>query len=464
MASREEISLFSHLMRRAGFGENRRNIEALAEQNYEDVVESLIEPGDEPRVDEYRMYRYHPINARYPKEAHWLYYMVNSTRQLEEKVTLFWHHVFATGTVKAGEYEMATQIELFRKLGMGSYKNILVAIAKSPAMIYWLDNNENHKREPNENWGRELLELFSLGVGHYSEDDVKACARAFTGWTANIKLRGTAWGPVPSIFEYKPEDHDDGEKTFLGKTGQFNGEDIINIILDQPATSNFIARHLYNFFVADEPQVPAWPFKNPSDPDAVEILAQTLVENDYEIKPVLRILFNSSFFKEALYQKVRSPAEVVANTLRFVDDMRGPDPRWGEMPLETGYMGQILMDPPSVEGWHTGKEWINSGAFINRVNFVADRIKDITLPGIQDVIRRISESNGSAMSPSELVDQCLDMMGPLTVDPETHDELLEQAEYSAPISWSSKEEYAASSRLVSDIMALIAGTREYQMG
>ncbi|SVD26477.1 uncharacterized protein METZ01_LOCUS379331 [marine metagenome] len=234
--------------------------------------------------------------------------------------------------------------------------------------------------------------------------------------------------------------------------------------MKQPATSNFIARHLYNFFVADEPQVPAWPFKNPRDPDAVEILAQTLVENDYEIKPVLRILFNSSFFKEALYQKVRSPAEVVANTLRFVDDMRGPDPRWGEMPLETGYMGQILMDPPSVEGWHTGKEWINSGAFINRVNFVADRIKDITLPGIQDVIRRISESNGSAMSPSELVDQCLDMMGPLTVDPETHDELLEQAGYSAPISWSSKEEYAASSRLVSDIMALIAGTREYQMG
>ena len=470
MATKEDIALFSHLIRRAGFGGSRRDIEALAERDYEDVVEDLVEPGDEPAIDEYRLYRYHPMTETLMRDvangqAHWLYHMVNSTRPLEEKMTLFWHHVFATGDTKImNTYEMTTQIKMLRKLAMGNYKDLLLELAKNPAMIYWLDNNENHKREPNENWARELLELFSMGVGHYSEDDVKECARAFTGWTSTMKLRGTAWGPVPRLFQYKAEDHDDGEKTFLGKTGRFNGEDIIDVVLEQEATPRFIARHLYNFFVADEPQVPAWPFEDPRDPEAIETLAKAIVDAGYEMKPVLRVLFNSDFFKEALYRKVRNPAEVVAGTLKFVGDMTGPDPRWGELPHETEYMGQTLMDPPSVEGWHTGKEWINSGAFMNRVNFVADRVKDPSLPGVKDVIRRIAESNGSAMTPEELVDHCLDFMGPLTVEPDTHNELVEQAEVDGQVSWTTDEDYAVSSRRVGDVMALIAGTREYQMG
>ena len=230
-------------------------------------------------------------------------------------------------------------------------------------------------------------------MGHYTEDDVKECARAFTGWTSTSKLASTPWGPVPMLFEYKAEDHDPGDKSFLGHTGNFNGGDAIDVILRQPATPRFVARHLYNFFVADEPQVPAWPFEPPRDPSAVETLAGTLVASDYEMKPVLRTLFNSGFFKEATFQKVKSPAEVFAGTLRLVDDMRGPDTRWGEVPPESEYMGQAILDPPSVEGWHTGREWINSGALMNRVNFVADRVRNTELPGVMDIVRRIAESD-----------------------------------------------------------------------
>ena len=140
-------------------------------------------------------------------------------------------------------------------------------------MIYWLDNCENHAYAVNENWGRELLELFSMGVGNYTEADVLECSRAFTGWTIQPKLPRGPLGRHDWFFEYREEDHDDGEKTFLGQTGNFDGGDIIRIICEQPATSRFIARHLYNFFVADEAQVPAWSVTPPLDPEAVEFLA-----------------------------------------------------------------------------------------------------------------------------------------------------------------------------------------------
>ena len=472
MASDAKLGLMAHLMRRAGFGASRCELEELAERRYEDVVEELVQPTEESAIDEYSLYRYHPMTETLAShitdgQLHWLYHMVNSTRPLEEKMTLFWHQVFATGDAKVmTTYEMATQIKMFRRLGMRSYKDLLVAVAKNPAMIFWLDQNENHKREPNENWGRELLELFSIGVGSYTEMDVKECAHAFTGWTSTSRLLSVPWGPIPMEFQYRAEDHDRGDKSFLGHLGMFNGEDVIDVIIRQPATARFLARHLYNFFVADEPQIPAWPFDPPRDPAAVETLAGALVDADYEMKPVLRTLFNSDFFKEATFQKVRSPAEVFAGTLRLVDDMRGPDVRWGELPPEATYMGQAIMDPPSVEGWHTGKEWINSGALMNRVNFVADRVRNTELPGVSDIVRRVAPmpNRGSSMTADALVDRCLELIGPLEVEEETRRELVEQVADGGPISWGTDEAYASSTRLVGDVLALIAGTREYQMG
>jgi uncharacterized protein (DUF1800 family) len=469
MARREDIALMAHLMRRAGFGATRDEIEKLVERGYEETVEQLVNPQDQPLVDEYVLYRYHPITeipgaAATPGQARWLYHMVTTERPLQEKMTLFWHHVFATGNSKVDNcHHLIAQIEMFREHGMGNYQELLVRLAKDPAMIFWLDNNENHKRAPNENWGRELLELFSMGVGNYTETDVFECSRAFTGWTISPAMPRFPYGRFPWEFEYRPEDHDFTEKTFLGHTGNFNGEDIIDIIVRQPACTRFIARHLYNFFVADEPQVPAWQIEPPRDPEAIEVLSGSLVDAGHEIRPVLRTLFNSDFFKESTYQKVKSPVEAVVGTLRLTQDLQGPDPRLEDMANQPGYMGQAILDPPSVEGWYTGKEWISSGSLVKRVNFVAERVGDIELPGVQSMVEKVA-SNGTEMTAGNLVDRCLDMMGPLEVVESTRKGLLAQAERGGTISYATDEQYADFSRRVTRMLALIAATREYQFG
>lgn len=472
MASREDIALMSHLMRRAGFGSRIPELEALVSQGYEAIVEQLVNPENQFDIDEAIFFRYHPqaelINPQINPHAqlNWLYRMVNTKRLLQEKMALFWHHVFATGNDKVGDaYAMHSQVEMFRSHGMGNYKDLLLQLARNPAMIYWLDNQENHKRAPNENWGRELLELFSMGVGHYTEEDVFECSRAFTGWTFTGRVIGIQLGPVPWKFGYRAEDHDNGEKTFLGHTGNFDGEDIIDIIVQQPACARFMMRHLYNFFVADEPEVPKWPDVPARDPVAIDLLSEVFVESGYEMKPVLRTLFNSDFFKEAMYQKVKSPVEVVVGTLKLTGDLEGPDPRWGEIIDETASMGQDILNPPSVEGWHTGKEWINSGALINRVNFVADRVRDTDLPGVKDIIKNVSLNvsfEESEVSSEEFVNRCLDQMGPLKVKDEVHAELVAHVGADGPISLPTDGNDLEFEKRVADLLALIAGTKEYQ--
>ncbi|MCL0029075.1 DUF1800 domain-containing protein [Dehalococcoidia bacterium] len=458
MASREDIALMSHLMRRAGFGSSRDEIEILCDQGYEATVEELLDPDSKPPVDEYALYRHHPSVEVTWCRPNWLYFMTTTQRPLQEKIALFWHHIFATSFVKLeAKVHLLQQIALFREHGMGSYRDLLISVAKDPGMIFWLDNNENHRRAPNENWGRELLELFSLGVGNYTEEDVAECTRAFTGWTIDARLPTVPYGPFRWKFAFRAEDHDYTEKAFLGQTGNFDGEDIIDIILQQPACPRFISRHLYNFFVADEPQVPAWNVQEPRDPEAVQLLSETLVENDFEIKPVLRTLFNSDFFKEATYQKVKSPVEVVVSTLRSTGDLTGPDPRLEALSNYPGYMGQNIMDPPSVEGWHTGVEWINSGSLVNRVNFVADRVSNADLPGVRRMVERVA-TNGASMTATELVDRCLDILGPLTVSDSTRDELLAHVESDGAITPGDDIE-----RRTAETFALIVATREYQL-
>ena len=195
MADTHEIALMAHLMRRAGFGADRDELERRVAQGYEAVVEELVDPpADVPRADVDELFRYMPSLASggpvtTPGAANWLFQMVNTQRPLEEKMALFWHHVFATGNSKVdNDNHLIAQIDMWRDHGTGNYRDLLIMLAQNPAMIYWLDNHENHKRAPNENWGRELLELFSLGVGHYTETDVFECARAFTGWTIGPKM------------------------------------------------------------------------------------------------------------------------------------------------------------------------------------------------------------------------------------------------------------------------------------
>ena len=466
----KDIALMAHLMRRAGFGASRDELEERVAKGYEATVEELLEPevNGIPPFHEGILYRHfqgfrnpgNPLNM----QSNWMYRMINTPRPLEEKMVLFWHHVFATGYSKVDNgNQMLAQIETFRRYALGNYRDILVELSKDPAMIFWLDNNENHKHAPNENWGRELLELFSMGQGNYTEEDVKECARAFTGWTISNRLPRNPYGRFLWEFEYREDDHDDTEKMFLGHRGRFNGEDIIDIVIRQPATARFIARHLYNFFVADEVQVPSWQDVAPRDPAAVNIIGDAFISSGYDIRSTLKMLFNSDFFKDEAvrFAKVKSPAELIAGTMRLVGEFRYPKPGITALAEECNYQGQALLDPPSVEGWHTGGEWIDSGALLRRINFAADQMVKQELPGIQFIIEKMSCHE--ALDAEGLVDGCLDLMGPVQVEEQTRRELIDHVSKSEPANGNGGEPRSFSDRVVG-AMQIIASTREYQFG
>ena len=302
-----------------------------------------------------------------------------------------------------------------------------------------------------------------MGQGNYTEKDVFECSRAFTGWTINRRIPQVPFGRYFWEFEYKSEDHDGTDKEFLGHTGPFNGEDIIDIIVKQPATANFIARHLYNYFVADEIQVPSWKDVAPKNPEAVQAIADTFVNSGYDIRSTLRMLFNSDFFKDesVWFAKVKNPAEVVAGTMRLLKDYQSPRPGLVPIGLEAGYQGQELINPPSVEGWHTGHEWIDSGALLQRINFVSDKFGNTKLPGIKAIIDRLATRE--EMTPEEFVDGCLELLGPMQVDDDTKVELVTHAETEGVVTrGSSEEERHIFGQRVVQMLQLIAATREYQ--
>ena len=466
MSHKDDLALMAHLMRRTGFGATREELERRVEQGYEATVEELLNPPEEVEGGKMAlMLRYHPSfllpgGTPFSGQANWMYQMVSTNRPLEEKIALFWHHVFATGNSKVDNCDqLLEQIAMLREHGLGNYKELLVELSKNPAMIFWLDNNENHRDAVNENWGRELLELFSMGVSNYTEVDVRECSRAFTGWTISPKLPRQPYGRYPWKFEYKEEDHDAGEKTFLGETGDFGGEDIIDIVVSQPATARFICRHLYNFFVADEVQVPAWTIEPARDEEALDAMMTCFEENNYEIKPLLHMMFNSEFFKNARFSKIKSPAEVVAGTLRMVGLFSNPEPGVLAIGKEPTYMGQSILDPPSVEGWQTGTEWINSGSLLARVNFVADRVSDTNLPGVKNIIQYMKEEG--VQTPEQLIDAAAEHMGFVTLSDETRQQLIENAQSSGSLDWGDED---ATGQRIGETMALIGATTEYQFG
>ena len=466
--SQGEIALMAHLMRRAGFGATRDELEKYVAKGYEATVEELLHPEKAPAAldDEDLVGRYHAdqysLMLLPSAQSYYLHRMIRTTRPLEEKLGLFWHGLFATGYTKLNQpKQILKQVDMFRRYGFGSFHTLLIQLAKDPAMIFWLDNKDNHRYEPNENWGRELLELFSMGVGNYTEQDVFEASRAFTGWSMRNASLHTARVAQDSVdpyarldwqFEYNEEDHDDTDKTFLGHTGNFNGEDIVDIICRQEATARFLSRHLYNFFVADEPQVPAWETVPPRDPQAIQTMMDAYFQSNYEVRSVLRMMFNSDFFKEAAFQKVKSPAELVAGTVR----MAGPNPLPQvddlNMASAAGEMGQELLDPPSVEGWHTGAEWLNTGSLVSRINFASQQFADADRSGVKAIIERIKRSKPS--SPAALVDLCLDFMGPITVAEDTKQQMIDQA--------GTPGELASPEKIVS-ILQLIVAAREFQL-
>jgi uncharacterized protein (DUF1800 family) len=462
----QDIALMAHLMRRAGFGASYEELEKRAARGYEATVEELLNPENQPDLDmdvlERRFIDWKDMNALEVNQAYWTYRMINTQRPLQEKVALFWHGILCTGNSKCEHgRQVQLQLNMFREKGMGRFDEILRSLARDPAMVFYLDNCMSHKGQINENWGRELLELFAMGVGmddraNYSEDDVKEAARAFTGWTITNAIPRYPYGRYESNFIYNRYDHDDGEKSFLGEKGNFNGDDIIEIICKQPSAARFVARHLYNFFVADEAEVPAWQRTAPLDPAAIKTLEDEYYRSGYDIRSMLRVLFNSEFFKNARFEKVKSPTEVVIGTMRLVKDFTSP--KLGLHPLANNirYMGQDLMNPPTVEGWHTGREWIDSGTLVERINFAADQLGNTNLPGVKDIISRLGSENIS--NPEALVDRCLDMVGSYELAPETRQQLVEHAQKGGPVK-PGTEEY---SNRVGEILQLIVATQEYQ--
>ncbi|MDO8327999.1 MAG: DUF1800 domain-containing protein [Cypionkella sp.] len=281
----------------------------------------------------------------------WLDRMVRSKHPLEEKMTLFWHGHFATTEEKLRDYrKIKQQLDTLRNGALGSFRDLLTAIAKDPAMLVFLDATHNVKGAPNENFGREVMELFTMGVGNYTEDDIREAARAFTGWT-NDDL----------AFAFDAARHDDGVKHFLGQSGAFDGDDILRIILQQQQTATYVATKLYRFFVRTE-----------VTPDFAQSLGALLREKDYELAPFLTTLFLSQDFYSApsVATHIKSPTELIVSTYRKLGlaSLPGvPDPYTLGKTL-----GQVLLYPPTVAGWGEGRAWITPGLLFERGNFARD--------------------------------------------------------------------------------------------
>ena len=470
--SNQDFALLAHLMRRAGFGATRDELEACAAQGYTATVDELLNPGDPEVMPDDIIRRYHVDQSELRQldgaGANWLYRMITTKCPLEEKIALFWHGLFATGYSKLNQARaLLNQIDMFRHHGLGRFDNLLVELSKDPAMLLWLDNTDNHKGAINENYGRELLELFSMGIGNYTEDDIKECSRAFTGWTLGnaeymaVRASKDSIWPYSRIawhFQFRDWDHDDGEKTFLGETGNFNGEDIIAIIVRQPAAARFVCIRLFQFFAADE--------VDSDGEQVVEAMMQSYFDSGYEIRAVLRTLFLSDYFTggKARYARVKGPVELLVGAIRQAGSYRAPTLGVHSLAYQGFFMGQGLLQPPSVEGWHEGMEWIDSGSLVERVNFVAQELSSLDKPGVRAIIDRLAAENGGTLTPEQLVDQCLDLLGPVAVEDDTRTALVDfAAAGGGALNLSGHQPGDAAEQRVSNVLRIIASTREYQL-
>ncbi|MFM7671331.1 MAG: DUF1800 family protein [Bacteroidota bacterium] len=273
----------------------------------------------------------------------WMRKMVNSSAQLREKMALFWHGHFACRNLNVLYQQQL--LDIIRQQALGNFGTLLKLVSRSAAMLNFLNNQQNKKDHPNENFAREVMELFTMGRGNYTETDIKEAARAFTGWASNFQ----------GEFVFRRLQHDFGSKTFLGRTGQFDGEDILNRLLEEKQTATFLTTKLYRFFVNDTP-----------DPKHIEWLAGRFYENQYEILPLLQDIFTSDWFyeKKNMGTHIKSPVELLVGVQRMLP-IQFEDPS-GLLLLQRG-LGQVLFYPPNVAGWPGGKTWIDSSSLMLRM-------------------------------------------------------------------------------------------------
>ncbi len=392
----------AHLLNRAGFGGTPAEVDRIYQMGPRKAVDHFVDfdkiksdfpapafvadgppelPGRgfkkiprEERQKKIRELRRENVRALVALRGWWLERMRSTPRPLEEKMTLFWHGHFATGARKVkATYAMYLQNQTFRQHAVGNWKDLIVAISKDPAMLIYLDGARSSRRSPNENYGRELMELFTLGEGHYTEDDIQAAARAFTGWSLD---RSTL------SFVDRERMHDPGSKTFMGKTGNFGGNDIIDIILEQPEAAIFLTGKLWTYFAYSDPE-----------PKVVEGLAQTFRESSYQLKPVLKQLFSSRAFysKKAGRTQIKSPVQWLVGSVKALD---APLPPIGVSVYATSSLGQELFEPPNVKGWDGGYAWITTASLLQRYNLASalveggDEIKQVLGNRIQKAAKQ----------------------------------------------------------------------------
>ncbi len=380
-AARWNYDTAAHLLNRAGFGGPPMEIEKLAGVNPDRAVSSLLDYGNIPdswadpawaKPDPERIRKLREVHRTGTTEEKkaaekeerqlqnermvelrywWLNRMVKGPRPFQEKMVLFWHGHFATSFVKVRDaYYMWRQNELFRRLATGNWQELLTFAGKDPAMLNWLDQAQSRRPHANENYARENMELFSLGIGHYTESDVIQGARALTGWSLNR---------MTQQYVYRPFFHDNGIKTYLGQTGNLDGDDVIRIIVSQPQAAVFITGKLWNYFAGQMPS-----------PELNQALAAVFRENGNNFNPFLRVMFRSEeFYDQAIVRNaVKSPVQWLVGTTRVLEcDL--PPARISEGVLRR--LGQDLFAPPNVKGWDGGIAWITTNTLLDRDNIAA---------------------------------------------------------------------------------------------
>jgi len=339
------VAAATHLLVRGGFGPAPDEAEELAAGTVDAAVDRLLAddtPDARLRAGASALLAAGNVDRL---AGWWMALILSGGAPLRERTTLMWHDHFATSHAKVDDVRMMhAQNELFREHGLGDFRALLHAVARDPAMLVWLDGNSNKAGQPNENFAREVMELFALGIGNYTEVDVQEAARALTGW--GTEGRG---------FRLRAADHDAGRKTVFGKSGRFGGEDVIELVLAHPACAHHVARRLLVEFVAPDPQ-PGW----------VEEVALVLVANDWHVGRTIEVLLRSELFfsPSARRSRVAGPVELVARSVRRLG-ARVPPQRAAEA---CARMGQSLFRPPSVKGWDGHRTWINAGTWVARHN------------------------------------------------------------------------------------------------
>lgn len=345
----------AHLLRRATFGGSRQQLQAATESTPDQVVKQLLEDCTESH--EYQQQMKALLSAALATgnskqlAAWWVYRMLTTPAALLEKMTLFWHGHFATSAEKVEDADlMNAQNQLLRKHALGCFPDLLLEISQDPAMLIYLDSASNRKAHPNENYAREIMELFCLGEGNYTETDIRELARCFTGWEVKRQK-----------FRFNRYQHDNEAKTVLGQTGNFGGEEAVAIVASQTQAANFVAKKLLQFFVMDEPV---------ATDELVEPLAKQLKDNGFIIGPVVQTILTSNLFysNQAMARKIRSPVEFA---IGFASCLNASTNNF-TLASRLEELGQGLFYPPSVKGWDGGRTWINSSTLLGRSNLIQE--------------------------------------------------------------------------------------------